>query len=102
MTYRVVFSPEAQTQLVEIYRYIADAASPTIAANFTEAIVACCEGFSQFPHRGTQRDDIRPDLRVTGFRRRASIAFAITGDVVTILGVFYGGQDYEAALRDED
>ncbi len=101
MTYRVVFSPEAQAQLIEIYRYIAEAASPEVAARFTEAIVVCCEGLSTFPQRGAQRDDLRPGLRVVGFRRRVSIAFGISGNAVTILGVFYGGQDYEAALGDE-
>jgi hypothetical protein len=26
----------------------------------------------------------------------------VDGDAVNILGVFYGGQDYESALRDDD
>ncbi len=51
-----------------------------------------------FPVRGAQRDDIRPGLRVFGFRKRVSIAFEITGNVVTILGVFYGGQNLEEAF----
>jgi len=38
-------------------------------------------------------------LRTIGFRRRATIAFSADDRMVTILGVFYGGQDYEAALR---
>jgi plasmid stabilization system protein ParE len=54
-----------------------------------------------FPHRGSLRDHIRPGLRVIGFRRRVSIAFTVDQDAATILGIFYGGQDYEAALRDE-
>jgi putative addiction module CopG family antidote len=31
--------------------------------------------------------------------RRVTIAFTIEGNSVIILGVFYGGQDYETALR---
>ena len=31
MNYRVVFAPEAEGQLVELYRFIAVAASPVIA-----------------------------------------------------------------------
>lgn len=54
-----------------------------------------------FPERGTQRNDIRPGLRTTGYRHRATIAFEVTSDTVNILGVYYGGQDYEADLRDE-
>jgi toxin ParE1/3/4 len=48
--------------------------------------------------RGTLREDVRPGLRTIGFRRRATIAFAVEGDTVTILGIFHGGQDYEADL----
>ena len=52
-----------------------------------------------FPERGTRRDDIRPGLRVIGFERRATIVFQVLEDEVIIVRVFYGGQDYEAALR---
>jgi toxin ParE1/3/4 len=39
MNYRVVFSSEAEEQLAILYRHIATAASPGVAARFTEAIV---------------------------------------------------------------
>ena len=39
MMHRVVFAPEAEAQLVALYMHIAAAASPEIAARFTEAIV---------------------------------------------------------------
>lgn len=58
--YRVVFSPEAEEQLANLYHYIAHAASPDIAANYAEAIGAYCESLQTFPHRGTKRDDVRP------------------------------------------
>lgn len=99
--YRVVFSPEAEGQLLELYRYIAHAASATIAKRFTDAIVAHCEGFADLPLRGRQRDDIRRGLRISSFRRRLVIAYAVISDVVTILGVFYGGQDFETLLRED-
>lgn len=101
MTHRVVFSPEAQEQLAELYRYIAEAASPVIAARYTEAIVGYCESLNLFPLRGTKRDDVRPGLRVTNYKKRAVIAFAVDAEVVFILGVFYGGQDYETILQDD-
>ena len=102
MAYTVVFAPEAQAQLLEIYRYIADAASPEVAASFTESIVNYCEGLETFPLRGTGRDDIRPGLRITGFRRRVTIAYTVDEASVIILGVFYGRRDYEAALQVDD
>jgi toxin ParE1/3/4 len=100
--HRVVFSPEADAQLIGIYRYIAREASPDVAARFTGAIVDHCEGFGTFPQRGARRDDLRPGLRTIGFRRRVTIAFTVDENIVTIIGVFYGGQDFEAALKPED
>ena len=101
MNYAVIFSPEAEEQLSALYRYIASAASRNIAARYVEAIVSYCESLSTSPLRGTMRDDIRPGLRITNYRGRAVIAFDVTGKQVSILGVFYGGQDYESILRDD-
>ena len=55
-----------------------------------------------FPHRGTRRDDIRAGLRTLGYRRRVTIAFEVADDTVNVPGVYYGGQDYEVDLRDDD
>ncbi len=101
MIFRVVFSPESQEQLVALYGYIADAASADIAARYTEAIVGYCESLCTFPHRGTMRDDVRPGLRITNYKKRAVIAFDVDAEQVSILGIFYGGQDYESILQDE-
>lgn len=101
MNHRVVFSPEALEQLAELYRYIAEAASPDVAAQYTEAIVSYCESLRTFPLRGTQRDDVRPGLRITNYKKRTVIAFNVDAEVVSIVGVFYGGQDHETILRDD-
>ena len=102
MPYDVVFTPEAEAQLIELYGYIATEASPETAARFTEGIVTYCESLSSFPVRGTRRDDVRPGLRITSYRKRVVVAFAVEADQVQIIGIFYGGQNYEAILQDED
>jgi len=102
MAYTVVFTPEAQAQLTELYRYIATAASPEIAARYTDAIVTYCESLRNLPYRGISRDDIRPGLRITNYRKSVAIAFAVNADQVAIIGVFYGGQDYETALQEDE
>jgi toxin ParE1/3/4 len=99
--HRIVFAPEANDQLVELYHYVAKRGSPAVAASFTGAIVDYCERLAQFPRRGTKRDDIRPGLRTVGFRRRVTIAFAVNETAVTILGAFYGGRDFESSLRED-
>jgi plasmid stabilization system protein ParE len=101
MNYHVVFSPEALEQLADLYRYVAQAASPEIAADYTDAIVTYCESLATFPYRGAQRDDVRPGLRITHYRKRAVIAFDVEGDQVSVLGVFYGGQDYATILQED-
>lgn len=63
MAYRVIFAPEAETQLVALYHYIASEAAPEIADRYTDATIAYCERLADFPHRGTPRDDLRPGLR---------------------------------------
>lgn len=101
MTHRVVFSPEALQQLTDLLDYIGHRASPSIAMGYIQGIVSYCESLSTFPHRGNQRDDVRAGLRTTHYKKRAVIAFAVTAEEVFILGVFYGGQDYETLLQDD-
>ncbi len=102
MPYTVVFTPEAEAQLLELYGYIAVEATPETAARFTDGIITYCESLSSFPLRGTRRDDVRPGLRITSYRKRVVIAFALDADQVQIIGIFYGGQNYEAILQDEE
>ncbi len=63
-------------------------------------MVATCEGLALFPLRGVPREDIRPGLRVTHHKGRTLIAYAVDEDTrtVSVLGIFYGGQDFEAVL----
>jgi toxin ParE1/3/4 len=51
-----------------------------------------------FPERGTRRDDLRPGLRIVGYRRRVTIAFHVGDDSVTIDRVLYGGRDLAPAF----
>ena len=101
MKYRVIFSPEAEEQLAELFHYIAAAASPGIAERYINAIITYCETLDTFPLRGATRDDIRPGLRVTNYKGRTVIAFDVDAQQVSIIGVFYGGQDFDTALQDD-
>jgi len=99
MLFQIVFTPEAENQLADIYRYLAVSASPEIAQSYTDAIVAHCEKLRTLPHRGAVRDDIRPGLRITVYRKRVVIAFVVDVPLISVIGVYSGGQDYEAALQ---
>lgn len=101
MKRRVVLAPEAEAQLLSLYRYIAAEAAPDVARLYADAVLERCEGLAEFAERGTPRDDIRPGLRTIPFRRRATIADAVAQRQVTIVGIFHGGQDVAALLREE-
>jgi plasmid stabilization system protein ParE len=100
MSYRVVLAPEASDQLEALFTVIAERASPAIAQRYTNAVIATCEGLALFPLRGVAREDIRPGLRLTHHKGRTVIAYAVNEveKTVSIVGVFYGGQDHEGAL----
>ena len=102
MPYAVIYTPEAEDQLDALFRYIAQEASVAVADRFTRALVDHCEGLATFPHRGASRDDIRPGIRLTHYRGRAAIVFSVGAAQVVIIGIFYGGQDYERLLRVDD
>jgi toxin ParE1/3/4 len=102
MHYSVAFAPEAQDQLTELYRFIAHANAPVVAQRYVEAIITYCESLAFSPYRGAPRDDIRPGLCITHYKKRAVIAFAVNAAQVTVLGVFFGGQDYETASQNDD
>jgi plasmid stabilization system protein ParE len=95
-----VYASEAGDQLEALFLYIAERSSPTIARRYTNAVIATCEGLALFPLRGVAREDIRPGLRLTHHKGRTIIAYAVDegARTVSIVGVFYGGQDHEGAL----
>ena len=47
------------------------------------------------------RDDVRPGLRTTNYRKRTIIAFSVDAERVSIIGIFYGGQNYETILQED-
>lgn len=101
MIYRIVVTPEAREQLNAIYDYISGAASSDIALRFTNGIIDQLAPLKDYPKIGTPRDDLRPGLRTLAHRRRVTIAFMVEKDDVVIIGFFYGGQDFETLLRED-
>lgn len=73
--------------------------APQIAISYIDRIEAYCLGFELASERGHRRDDISPDLRIVGFERRVAIAFAVDDDRVTILRLFYGGQNCNDLIK---
>lgn len=97
---QVVFRPEAQGDLDEIFHHIWLASqSLAVAEGFVRRIKARCDRIGDIPLGGRGRDDLEPGLRTVAFERSAVIAYKVEAERVRITNVFYGGRDFEALYR---
>ena len=101
MGHSIIVTPEARDQLDAIYDYITYAAAPDIARQFTDGIINRLAMLADYPRTGSPRDDVRLGLRTLAYRRRVTIAFMVEEAAVVVIGFYYGGQDFETILRDE-
>jgi toxin ParE1/3/4 len=103
MTGRIIYTPEARQQLRSLDEWIVGSASKDVAQSYVTRVIDHIEAILVFPRAGRPRDDLRQGIRTTTYKGRTLIAYEIddsSGEsVVTILGVFHGGQNWEAALR---
>ena len=99
--YRIVFTPEARDQLDALHAYISAAADTGIASRFVDGIIDHIATLRDLPKRGTPRDDLRMGLRTLAWRRPVIIAFVVEDADVVIIGIFYGGRDFETLLKDD-
>ena len=99
MRYKVVFTPEAQRDLFEVFDYIAGRDGETRALKYIARIEKACQSLRTLPARGTLRKDLRPGLRVIGLERSGVIAFTVSSSSVAILRILYGGRSLEHAFR---
>lgn len=83
-----------------LYDWIAERASPDTALGYIDRLESYIRGFDYASERGTLRNDIREGLRTVGFERRVTIAFNVTAQEVIVLGLFYGGQNWQEALSE--
>ena len=94
--YRVEEKPDVLLDDIRITEHIERWAEKRDLADRTvDAIRDFIKEFPERPHRGTRRDDLRPGLRIVPFKKRTAIAFEVDEQrrMVTILRVFYDGQD---------
>jgi len=96
----LVYLGAADADLQAILEHLAEA-DPPRALRFVEEIRRRCRLLRIHPQLGPARDDLGPGMRTLSMRRRVVIAYCITGDTVEIVGVFYGGRNYEFILTSE-
>jgi toxin ParE1/3/4 len=94
----VIIGPDAESDLIRLFEWIAAAASPQIASAYLERLERHLGSLDIASERGVPRDDIRPGLRVVGYQGRITIAFRVEAEHVTILRVFYAGQNWTSQI----
>ena len=94
-SYLVLFSDAAEDDLAQLLTYLVPEAGERVARAYVDRLIDYCAEFKTFPERGLRRDDVKPGLRIVGYRRRATIAFRVKDDTVTILRIYHGGKDID-------
>lgn len=93
MAFEVRFDDRATDDIVSIFAYVAERAGDEVAVAYVRRLEARCRSMGDAPLTGTPRDDVSEGLRTAPFERRATIAYAVKGDVVTIRLVLHAGRD---------
>jgi toxin ParE1/3/4 len=93
VVHKIEFRQAAIDDLKNLYLIIAEAAGHDRAFAYVGRLEIACRKLATFPARGTIRDHINPGLRIIGFERSASIAFAVRDNVVDILRVLPRGME---------
>jgi toxin ParE1/3/4 len=99
--YKLDIRDAAFADLTNIRNHVADARGQAFAEQFVARILDHVATFKTAPFRGTRQDDLRPGLRISGWRRTITIAFVPdeATQKVTILAILYRGRDVGAVLQ---
>ena len=77
MTGRIHFTPEAERQLNAIDDWITDHANAHTARRFVTAVLEHIDRIPIFPFAGRARDDLRPGMRITTYKKRTLVAYDV-------------------------
>ena len=94
----LLVSPQVETELDEIWLYIAtDSSRPDIADRVIDSTERSLE-LARHPYLGRKRDDLRPGLRSVAVGSYVVI-YRIEGKDVQILHVLHGRRDIRSILQ---
>lgn len=99
MAFEVRLLSEAEDDLFEIYRYVADQGGAERTDAYDRRIRAACRKLADYPRRGTPRELLGPGLRSITFERRATVYYRVTEPVVEIVRILRRGLDSDREFR---
>lgn len=100
MTYRIVYHPEIQNDLLNISKLIADHAGADVAQKKLGQIRATVEALRDTPNIGSVRSDIYEGLRAIPSAGKGVIAFTVDdrSKTVFLISVTYAGADWMSGV----
>lgn len=98
---RLILSPEADQDLIDIWGHLARGASPGIADEQLRRIDRSAERLLDHPFSAQARDELAPGIRSLPVHPYM-LFFRVTSDAIEIVRVLHGSRDVEAIFRDED
>lgn len=99
MIYAIQLSALAIEDLIALHRWVSVEADIRTADGYLARIEKRIAAFTDFPHRGSPRNDLAAGLRTLTFERRLLIAYTVDGQVVTIQRVVNVFRDLAPLLQ---
>jgi toxin ParE1/3/4 len=99
--HELVWSPTAERDLADIWRYLNQNASIEVAETQIRKIVARCEALRLNPRTGRMRNDLRPGLRQV-LANPYNILYRVTEAQIEIMRALHGRRDFPALFVDEE
>lgn len=95
----LIWAPRARLDLIEIWRYYAEVASPEIADKLLREIDQAAGRLGEYPESGRIRDEVVPGLRSV-LARPYTVFYRIGNDVIEIVRVLHERRDFGTALAE--
>lgn len=93
-------APEAESDLDELWYYVASNGSVEIADRLVDSLTSTFVLLAKYPRVGRRRDDLRPGIRSFPVGKYA-VLYRLDGEDVLIQRVVRGSRDLESLLPDE-
>lgn len=97
----VIWSPEARSDLAEIWDYYAATGGKTVANKIVHRIAATCRQLQRYPFAGRARDEIGPELRSLAANPHV-VFYRVKNDTAEIVRVLDGRRDLGRMFEDDD
>ncbi len=99
--FAVLWSPEAESDLIEIWLYGATENAPHHADQHLREIHAACLKLADWPNAGRARPEITPDLRCIVVPPHV-VFYRVTKTTVEIVRVLHGRRDLDTLFPDDE